>query len=95
MTDEKYFEFWHLAQKLKAKYDELSDVSIELYTYYVPGALFGLLPRAKIGALKKHTGDRKRAKDVIDIFLTEFNRRHGSNMTFDEYMGDELEQGGT
>lgn len=81
MTDKEYFELWHLAQKLRDMYDPnyLPKVTIE-----VPAA--GLLYSPPPYAVVNHDDKRPIIRAIIRNFLDEYNRRHETPITVDDYL---------
>lgn len=77
MTDEDYFDWWRIARKARQSYPTDKDVELEMVDMPI-----GFGPQASV----VYPGDRMRDRKVIEMFLNEFNHRHRTDMTVDEYL---------
>ncbi|GEP72009.1 hypothetical protein FD12_GL001566 [Lentilactobacillus rapi DSM 19907 = JCM 15042] len=77
MTDEDYFDWWHTARQARRKYPFDKDQDVAWFDMPFP-----LLPEQ----MTIYPGDKIRDRKLIEIFLDEYNRRHHTHMTVDEYL---------
>lgn len=83
MTDKEYLKLWRIARGLRSDYPGKTTVNIE--SLPVGSSLFGLFAEYEPVPIVNHDA---RPKIVIDLFVSEYNKRHERPITINEFIGE-------